>query len=249
MTARDDIFSQNDMASSVVLILRGNIDVHLEYDRDETFADIAAAEGGIGGDATNNDIIQSSDGSKKGTVSGAPSSTAAPPTVVTPASALRSSEFLVGKLSGFSALGCIDFLFQHKNHSIRSQLEDILYPINYSRVPDLVGLSRSHGDTTAMLPEAAASLVAEVPSKLGGLVADLDRSVAPGMFATYSLQNLCELLIVEERQVERLLLPIMFSALKKRLQVISACGIFNAWSREDHIRLARMGMVRAVACK
>jgi CRP-like cAMP-binding protein len=77
----------------------------------------------------------------------------------------------------------------------------------------------------------------------GGAV---DRSLAPGMFKTYAIQSMCELLILRENEYEKLLLQPALDDLKRRLDAIRSCGIFNNWTPAQHVRLARMGIIKRV---
>lgn len=73
---------------------------------------------------------------------------------------------------------------------------------------------------------------------------ELDRSLSSGMFMSYCMRSMTELLMVGEKDFERILLSSALEDLKKRLEVIRSCCVFSNWSRDDHIRLARMGQVR-----
>jgi hypothetical protein len=73
---------------------------------------------------------------------------------------------------------------------------------------------------------------------------ELDRSLSSGMFMTYGMHSMCELLMVGEKDFERILLTAALDDLRRRLEVLHSSCVFSSWSKNDHIRLARMGQVR-----
>ena len=70
------------------------------------------------------------------------------------------------------------------------------------------------------------------------------RALAPEMFLSYTMTTPCEMLVVGDEQFERFLRPIAVEEFTKSLHALNACGVFDSWSVEDRIRLARMGHVR-----
>jgi len=74
----------------------------------------------------------------------------------------------------------------------------------------------------------------------------LDRSLSPGMFTTFAIQSMCEMLMLRESDFEKCLLAPALENLRMRLDAIRSCGIFNDWTVKQHVRLARMGQVKRI---
>lgn len=74
----------------------------------------------------------------------------------------------------------------------------------------------------------------------------LPRSVSPGMFMTYQMQSPCELLMMSEKDFQRVLYEAAVQEFSRRLKGIIASGIFKGWKPEELIRLARMGQVLTI---
>jgi len=72
----------------------------------------------------------------------------------------------------------------------------------------------------------------------------LDRSLAPGMFTSHYIQSMCEILMLQEQDFERLLLEPALEDLRRRLDLLRSCGIFSKWTAKQHVRLVRMGQIR-----
>ena len=70
------------------------------------------------------------------------------------------------------------------------------------------------------------------------------RALAPEMFLSYTMTTPCEMLVIGDEQFEQFLRPIAVEEFTKSLHALNACGVFDSWSVEDRIRLARMGHVR-----
>lgn len=162
------------------------------------------------------------------------------------------SSFHIGDVPEFSVFGHTDFLFRHKNPYIMKHLEDCLnndHPsLAYSSEErsSLLESSNNNPNNTGNLeaiPEKAENDINYLPSLTGDIA---DRSLAPGMFKSYYIQSMVELLMIGEKAFERLLLQPAISEFQRRLEIVRACGIFKDWRRSDHVRLARMGVIRNI---
>jgi CRP-like cAMP-binding protein len=71
----------------------------------------------------------------------------------------------------------------------------------------------------------------------------LNRARAPGMFATYNMTTLCELLIINAKEFHRILYNTAKDDFLKRLQVLHVCGVFSDLDWQDFVRLARMSQI------
>jgi CRP-like cAMP-binding protein len=71
----------------------------------------------------------------------------------------------------------------------------------------------------------------------------LSRALSPGMFMTYHMQSPCELLMLCERDFQRILYDYVVNEFMIRLKGILSSGIFKGWKPEELIRLARMGQI------
>ena len=76
------------------------------------------------------------------------------------------------------------------------------------------------------------------------LAAAKRRAVAPGMFLTYTMLTPCELLVVGDKQFDEYLRDIAVEEFTKTMSTVNACSIFESWSAEDRVRVARMSHVR-----
>jgi len=72
----------------------------------------------------------------------------------------------------------------------------------------------------------------------------LPRALRSGMFTTYFMSTICELLLVSEANFNRYLYPYAAEDLRKRISVLKSSCVFQDWRTEDLIRLARMGRVQ-----
>ena len=73
----------------------------------------------------------------------------------------------------------------------------------------------------------------------------LPRPIQAGMFITYTLAHrLTELLIVNKDAFAKLLYPLAAAEFKRRLESVEGSAVFKGWQKEDLVRLARMGRVR-----
>jgi hypothetical protein len=72
----------------------------------------------------------------------------------------------------------------------------------------------------------------------------LARARAPGMFATYTMTTLCELMIINAKDFHRVLYHTAMDEFLKRLQVLQVCGVFSGLDWQDLVRLARMSQVQ-----
>ena len=73
----------------------------------------------------------------------------------------------------------------------------------------------------------------------------INRALLPSMLASYHAQSQCELLFVSAKNFYLLLAEQAMNDLRRRFEVIKACGIFSNWSRLELLRMARMGFVRS----
>ena len=76
------------------------------------------------------------------------------------------------------------------------------------------------------------------------IAASQRRALAPEMFLSYTMTTPCEMLVIGDEQFEQFFRPIAVEEFTKSLHALNACGVFDSWSVEDRIRLARMGHVR-----
>jgi hypothetical protein len=79
----------------------------------------------------------------------------------------------------------------------------------------------------------------------GPMASKNHRSLAAGMFATYTTQSYSEVLLINDRDYFKLLLNLCINDFKKRYDVLKASGVFFGWSDYDLIRIARMGRIRS----
>jgi len=76
---------------------------------------------------------------------------------------------------------------------------------------------------------------------------DISESVGgcrPGIFMSYRVQPLTEVLFIPPDMFSRHLIPSVRSELMSRLETIKACKVFEGFSYRSHVQLARMGMTQ-----
>jgi CRP-like cAMP-binding protein len=71
------------------------------------------------------------------------------------------------------------------------------------------------------------------------------RSLKPAWFSSYHTLAPSELLLVSNEYFSTFLMDAAISDLKKRYEVVHACGTFNQWPNLEKLRLARMGFVKS----
>lgn len=71
----------------------------------------------------------------------------------------------------------------------------------------------------------------------------IHRALHPGMFMNYAMQSPCEIMMISEKDFQRILYDYVVEEFLRRLKGILASGIFSGWKPEDIIRLARMGQI------
>lgn len=64
------------------------------------------------------------------------------------------------------------------------------------------------------------------------------------MFLSYTMLTPCELLVIGRDQFNEFLKDLAVEEFTRALSTINASAVFESWSVEDRIRLARMGHVR-----
>ncbi|RYH27871.1 hypothetical protein EON65_12880 [archaeon] len=71
----------------------------------------------------------------------------------------------------------------------------------------------------------------------------ISRAIRPGMFATYTLQQPSELLVLSSADYYKYMFAPALDELKLRLETLKSSGLFSSWRPEEIIRLARMARV------
>ena len=72
----------------------------------------------------------------------------------------------------------------------------------------------------------------------------VNRAEVPSWFSSHHVQSQSEILFVSRLNFNALLTDQALDDLKTRIEVISACGVFNRWPKLEILRMARMGIVR-----
>lgn len=162
------------------------------------------------------------------------------------------SDYLViGEMDDYSTFGHIDYLFRRKSTTVTKELADILYPnaqATDSSADAFDTLSAPEIPVGATHNAAAPTVANERLAKdnfFNKSVAELDRAVAPGMFLTYNMQSMCEMLMLGDRDFERILMTHALDEMRRRLEAVRSCKVFSQWNNHNHIRLARMGIVKS----
>lgn len=175
-------------------------------------------------------------------------------------------DIVIGDVPQYTSFGFTDFLFRNNNPRIMAEVEAVIRPRTKVQArPNTNTLKSGSGHVkreflglnTNSIEEGDEEL-GDNDSSLGGADAApplltmvgrpgvVDRSLAPGMFKTYAIQSMCELLMLRDVDFEKMLLAPALEDLRKRLDAIRSCGIFNEWNLKHHVRLARMGMLKRV---
>ena len=177
----------------------------------------------------------------------------------------------VGEVPLYGAVGYTDLLFRNANSQLVKSLyksckqknEDAAAAAVAAAAAGTPTMSAGAGAADRTREDAAAPSAAGIEKygslgiKTGeGVDADdalsdddleesqLPRALKKGMFTTYYMTSICELLLLQESDFQRLLYEYALADFQRRLEIIRASCVFPTWRHEDLIRLARMGRVQ-----
>jgi CRP-like cAMP-binding protein/tetratricopeptide (TPR) repeat protein len=71
-----------------------------------------------------------------------------------------------------------------------------------------------------------------------------ERVVRPSTFATYSVMEPCQLLLVPQQAFKTTLHSHTELELRRRINIVEACGAFPDWTMSEKLRLVRMGTIK-----
>ena len=232
LSAKDAIFSQNEWASAVCLLVSGSVQVRMEkQSAGHSTIDIIIGEMPVHSVFGHIDFLFRNNN---------PRIMQEVEKIIRPRKVLRRATLQANSSSGGSAVGVPSGVAGTGNGS------GILPG---SSAAGAGGVSHSVGciDEGDECDDAESSVGGEYcgpPMLSMSNRAHIDRSLAPGMFKTYAIQGMCELLMLRESDFEKVLLEPTLDDLKRRLDAIRSCGIFNKWTAPQHVRLARMGQIK-----
>jgi hypothetical protein len=139
----------------------------------------------------------------------------------------------IGMIEKNNCVGHIDLLFRKEgSHYIKE------YLANYLKEKEIEDEESSIDDTTDKGIKNGANN--SIPKNFR----HQKRPLKAPIYATYNTQGISEILILDHYYFAKYLQNQAKDELTTRLQIISSCGLFNDWSKSEHIRLARMGQVR-----
>ena len=150
----------------------------------------------------------------------------------------------IGEVLPYGAFGHINFLFQTDDPIIRREVTEVLL----DRVPSLVQ-TNSCAVVSAEETDREYDTSTQDQLEFDSMIFDevTDRSIQPGLFKSYHIQSMCEMLFINHNYFQRVLMDIALEELKSRMDVIKSCKIFDKWTLLQRIRLARMGETRIFA--
>lgn len=147
----------------------------------------------------------------------------------------------VGVINPMDAFGYIDLLFKIDEGKIAKMIQQTLRildapagPATTTVTTEEVVDTTTHEDNHSVGSLGDGSLAQEDMRSL--MSAARHRALAPGMFATYSMSGLCELMLVGEKEFIRLLSASAVAEFQRRLEVVHLCGIFRDLAWQDQVR-------------
>lgn len=166
-------------------------------------------------------------------------------------------DVVLGDLKAYSSFAYIDLLFRKPRPQLFSALEEALFPhfVKQSKLAPVnsVAIIDQHEpepsddkSVSSFGGEDEGELTTKFSKEFQEMwqAMPLSRSIAPGMFMTYTMQSPCEFLMIPEHEYNRVMMDHALEELKARMGALISCGIFKDWQMDDLIRLARMSQIK-----
>jgi tetratricopeptide (TPR) repeat protein len=164
-------------------------------------------------------------------------------------------DVILGELKANSSFAYIDLLFRKPRPQLRSALEEALFPLFVKQSKQIASTTSTNVEQEAESADEKSvnSADTEEEGDLAKFSKEFEefwqstpqsRSIAPGMFMTYTMQSACEFLMIPEHEYNRVMMNHALEELKARIGALISCGIFKDWHLEDLIRLARMSQIK-----
>jgi tetratricopeptide (TPR) repeat protein len=167
--------------------------------------------------------------------------------------ASSASKMIVCDVGPYDTVGQIDLLFENSRSAAP---KDLMKQIEKARLAKLAGLE-AEANSALNIPVSDKdtekdnddfnNVVEDENNSEDEDEVDLDsipRCCQNKMFVTYTMTSLCELLVCNQENFEKLLYTHAYDELKSRLDIVEGCRVFSEWNKEELIRLARMGQLQ-----